>query len=63
MRSLCEVGATCAGMDPGFCLQAKQVGGGGGRRGSNFEPNVKKPTSWAKKGPDPPMMCKATESS
>ena len=38
---------------------------GGSRRGSNFRPNVKKPTTWAKKGgsgppgppppPDPPM--------
>ena len=38
-------------------LQAKK---GGSRRGSNFGPNVKKPTSWAKKegsglpGPPPP---------
>ena len=31
-------------------LQAKK----GGKRGSNFGPNVNKPTSWAKKGgPDP----------
>ena len=29
-------------------LQAKK--GGGGRRGSNFGPNVKKPTSWHKGG-------------
>ena len=29
--------------------------GGGSRRGYNFRPNVKKPTTWAKKGsPDPP---------
>ena len=43
-----------AGADPGFLkgggrlgLQAKR---GGGRRGSNFGPNVKKPTSWHKRG-------------
>ena len=50
-----------AGADPGFL---KRGGGGhfmstskkwGSRRGSNFGPNVKKPTSWAKKmgGPVP----------
>ena len=48
-----------AGADPGFLkgggsrlgLPAKK---GGGRRGSNFGPNVKKPTSWHKGGgPDP----------
>ena len=48
-----------SGADPGFL---KKGGGAskvykqkkGGRRGSNFGPNVKNPTSWAKKGgPDP----------
>ena len=49
-----------AGADPGFLkggggsilgLQAKR---GGSKRGSNFGPNVKKPTSWPKRGgPDP----------
>ena len=39
-------------------LQAKR---GGGKRGSNFGPNVKKPTSWPKRGGgdpgplDPPL--------
>ena len=34
-------------------LQAKKRGGGS-KRGSNFGPNVKKPTSWPKRGgPDP----------
>ena len=45
-------------------LQAKK-GGGGSKRGSNFGPNVKKPTSWPKRvqgvqsgppGPPPPWI-------
>ena len=37
--------------------------GGGSKRGSNFGPNVKKPTSWPKGGgPDPPPPGSATAS-
>ena len=75
MYSFTRVNPTCnhnrvSGADPGFFkrgggsilgLQAKK---GGSRRGSNFGPNVKKPTTWAKRGaldpldpppPDPPI--------
>ena len=50
------------GADPGFLkgggVQNRSTSKkrGGGRRGSNFGPNVKKPTSWHKRGgggPDP----------
>ena len=41
----------------GFLLRStskKRKKGGGGQEGSNFRPNVKKPTTWAKQGgPDP----------
>ena len=57
--------------DPGFLkrgvhliLRSTRKGGGGGRRGSNFGPNVKKPTTWAKKGvrtPPPPLPGSAHE--
>ena len=56
----CSTDKCIPGADPGVF---KRVGGsilglqakkGGFRRGSNFGPNVKKPTSWHKKGgPDP----------
>ena len=47
------------GADPGFLKGGVQIRStskkGGARRGSNFGPNVKKPTSWHKRvgGPDP----------
>ena len=49
-----------AGADPGFLKgggihpRSTSKKGGGSKRGSNFGPNVKKPTSWPKRGgPDP----------
>ena len=51
------------GADPGFLKGGVQIRctskkGGGARRGSNFGPNVKKPTSWHKRGvpPGPPPL-------
>ena len=56
------------GADPGFLkggvhlrsTSKKRGGGGGAKRGSNFGPNVKNPTSWPKGGggsgpPGPPL--------
>ena len=55
-----QIGEGAPGADPGFLkgggVQIRSTSKkGGARRGSNFGPNVKKPTSWHKRGgPDPP---------
>ena len=49
-------------MDPGFLkgegsiLSTSKKKGGGSRMGSNFGPNVKKPTDSGPKRGDPPML-------
>ena len=60
-----------AGADPGFLKGGVQIRStskkGGARRGSNFGPNVKKPTSWHKRGvqtpwtPPPPRSAHAMD--
>ena len=62
LRALSVIGPyPVAGADPGFLkmgggvhLRFTRKKGGGSRRGSNFRPNVKKPSTWAKKGGPPP---------
>ena len=49
-------GGLSSGADPGFVkgggvqIRSTSKKGGGARRGANFGPNVKKPTSWHKGG-------------
>ena len=62
-------GSGISGADPGFLkgggVQIRSTSKkGGARRGANFGPNVKKPTSWHKRGgpdPLPPPPGSATE--